>query len=477
MGPLPRVGPVPLDRASAEDLLFASYMRARPHLHGPDEQTRRPELTARLLAALGEPQRGLPCLLVAGSKGKGSTAAFAARLLGVGGRRIGLFSSPHLLDLRERIRVDGRAIPVADLVRYAEQLADVARPLEAALPEREYLSPIGLLLCVALLHFRASRVELAVVEAGRGARFDDTRLVEHPVAAITRLMREHPHELGPSLGRVAWHKAGAIPSAGTSVAAPQHPAALAVLAHEAAAQGSRLLIVGRQVRLRRRADGLIDVTTERRPYPALRPGLAGPHQAENLALALAAAEVLRPELAELPLEAVREAAAEAYWPGRCEALQQRPLVLVDGAINASTARSFLGAALPISRPPIVAIAGAPADKDYAGLFRTLAPHLARLYVTRATNPHLRFPADAAAVAARYAPSAVESPSLAGAVEAALAEVGSDGTLWIVGTQSLVADALRLWGRDLETLTPSPCGAASTTCRRARPGGEPVGGFA
>jgi dihydrofolate synthase / folylpolyglutamate synthase len=156
-------------------------------------------------------------------------------------------------------------------------------------------------------------------------------------------------------------------------------------------------------------------------------------------------------LAELPLEAVRAAAAATYWPGRCDVLQERPLVLVDGAINAASARTFLAAALPISRPPIVAIAGAPADKDYRGLFRTLAPHLARLYVTRATNPHLRFPTDAASVAARFTSSVVESPSLASAVEAALAEIGPDGTLWIVGTQSLVADALRLWGRDLETL--------------------------
>lgn len=432
--------------SSAEDFLFASYLKARPFLRGPDERTRRPELTARLLASLGNPERGLPCLLVAGSKGKGSTAAFAAGLLGAAGKRVGLFSSPHLLDVRERIRIDGRAIPPADFVRQVERLATFAAPLAASLPEPVYLSPIGLLLCVALLHFRAGGVELAVIEAGRGARFDDTRLVEHPVAAITRLMREHRRELGPSLARIAWHKAGAIPRRGTAVSAPQRPTALAALQDEASQQDSRLLLLGRDVRLRRHADGLVAITTPRRRYAGLRPALRGPHQAENLTIALTAAEALQPALADLPLEGIQRAVAAVRWPGRCETLQERPLVLVDGAVNAQAGRAFLAAARPISQPPIVAIAGVPADKDYAGLFRALAPHLQALYVTAATNPHLRFPPDAVRVAERYVQRVVASPNLAAAVPAALGEVGPDGTLWIVGTQSLVADALRLWGR-------------------------------
>lgn len=441
-----------LDVTAAEEFLFASYQRARPYLHGPDEQTRHPELTARLLAALGDPQRGLPCLLVAGSKGKGSTAAFAARLLAADGARVGLFSSPHLLDVRERIRVDGRAIPPAAFVQAVERLRAVADPLARELPDGVYLSPVGLLLCVALLHFREQNVEVAVIEAGRGARFDDTRLVEHPVAAITPLLREHTRELGRTLRRIAWHKAGAIPPGGVVVSAPQRPAALAVLQAEAAARGARLLLVGRDVTLARRRDGSVEVTTPRRCCAGLRPGLRGAHQAVNLAVALAAAEALRPSLATLTLTALQEAAASVRWPGRCEVLQERPLVLVDGAINAATARAFLAAAGPLSRPPIVAIVGVPADKDYAGVLRVLGPRVERLVVTRAANPHLRFPDDAVAVAARWTRQAAERPDLGSAVRAALAEIGREGTLWIVGTQSLVADALRLWGRSLEDLS-------------------------
>src|SRR5437763_14002973 len=131
---------------SAEDFIFASYMRARPFLHGPDERARRPVLTAELLDALGHPERGLTCLLVAGSKGKGSTAAFAAGLLATSGRPIGLFPSPHLLDIRERIRVDGRAIPPADCVELVRRLRSVAEPVATSLPAGAYLSPVGLLL-------------------------------------------------------------------------------------------------------------------------------------------------------------------------------------------------------------------------------------------------------------------------------------------------------------------------------------------
>lgn len=433
-----------LDAAAAEDFLFASYLKARPWRRGPDELIRRPELTATLLTELGSPQAGLPCLLVAGSKGKGSTAAFAATLLAAGGKRVGLFSSPHLLDVRERIRVGGQLIPVADFVALVERLGAVAGPLADRLPADDYFSPIGLLLCVALLHFRACGVELAVIEAGRGARFDDTRLVEHPVAAITRLMREHEHQLGPGLARIGWHKAGAIPAGGTAIAAPQRPAAMAALRAEAAAQRARLLVVGCEVRLKTRSDDSVGVETPRRRYDGLRPGLRGSHQAENLAVALAAAEALVPALAELPMAVIQDAVAGVAVPGRCQTLQAEPLVLLDGAINAASARAFLAVAEPISRPPIVAITAVPADKDFAGLARVLGPRVTRLYVTAAANPHLEFSPDAPAVAARYTSEVIASPSLAEAISAGLADIGQHGSLWIVGTQSLLADALRLW---------------------------------
>jgi dihydrofolate synthase/folylpolyglutamate synthase len=148
---------------------------------------------------------------------------------------------------------------------------------------------------------------------------------------------------------------------------------------------------------------------------------------------------------------IRSAAASVYWPGRCETLQERPLVLLDGAINAASARSFLAAARPLSRPTIVAISGVPADKDYHGVLRVLGHQADKLVVTSASNPYLHFPADALAAARQHDSQAEEAPTLAEAVERGLAQVGADGTLWIVGTQSLVADALRLWGRNLEEL--------------------------
>jgi dihydrofolate synthase/folylpolyglutamate synthase len=355
-----------------------------------------------------------------------------------------------LLDVRERIRVDGRAIPPDAFVAHVDALARQAAPLAAQLPPDQYLSPVGLLLCVALLHFRAERVDVAVVEAGRGARFDDTRLVGHRVAAITPIMREHVAQLGPRLTRIAWHKAGAIPPRGAAVSAHQRPSVEAVLRAEADAQGSRLMLVGREVRVRRSALGGATIQTACRSYKDLRPELAGAHQLANLALAVGSVERLCPDLAELPADNLRQAVAATRWPGRADVLQERPLVLVDGAINSAAARAFLATARPRSHPPIVAIVGVPADKDYSGVLRTLAPHLRRLHLTPASNPHLRFPADALDVARRYRVAEAHS-TLAEAVEAALAEVGPSGTVWIVGTQSLVADALRLWGRDLESL--------------------------
>jgi dihydrofolate synthase / folylpolyglutamate synthase len=440
---------MPLDRVSAEHFLFESYMRARPLLAGGDEVTRHPELTAKLLALLEHPERGLRCLLVAGSKGKGSTAAFAARLLAAGGQ-VGLFNSPHLLDVRERIRLNGRAISPECFISVVEHVAAVAAPLAARLPAGVYLSPTGLLLCSALLYFRERGVRIAVVEAGRGARYDDTRLVEHPVTAITPIMREHPAELGPGLARIAWHKAGALSAGGIGVSARQSAAVWSVLEQEAATQGASLLRVGREVGWRRRK-GRLTVHTTRRVYSGLQPGLRGEHQAGNLAVALAASEQLWPGLANLPLELIQDAVQGTVWPGRCEVLQTAPLVLVDAAINAAGGRAFLSAALPMSQRPIVAVVGSLADKDYRGLFRVLGPHVDQLIITEASNLHLRYPADALNVAREYARHALRAPDLPTAVAQALALLAGEGSLWIIGTLSLVADALRFWRRDLEVL--------------------------
>ena len=198
--------------------------------------------------------------------------------------------------------------------------------------------------------------------------------------------------------------------------------------------------------------GSVDVVTQRRRYAQLRPGLRGPHQVANLALALAASEALWPELAEQPLATVQRAVAATSWPGRCETLQERPLVLLDGAINATAARAFLAAALPLFTGRQSWRSRGAGGQGLAGLFRVLAPHLSWLYVTRAANAYLRFPEDAGSVSTATSRRWMrKSPTVTSAAETALAELPRDGTLWIVGTQSLVADALRVWGRNLERL--------------------------
>jgi dihydrofolate synthase/folylpolyglutamate synthase len=426
----------------AESLLFRSYMRAAPLLRGPDELTRRPDLTATLLADLGHPERGLPCVLVAGSKGKGSTAAFSDRLLRGAGLRVGLFTSPHLLDVRERIRVDGRAISPDDFVRLVELARPAIDALDAQLTPPAYLSPVGLLLAIALLYFHERGVQAGVIEAGRGARFDDTRVVEHPAAAITPIYVEHDAQLGPGLRRIAWHKAGAISEGGVVATARQRAEVLKVLAEEASRRGARLRSVGRALKTRVSADGTGSVRTPLRGYTGLRPGLLGRHQVENLAVALASVEALYPPFERVPDESIRAAVATTRVPGRSQILQRDPLVLLDGTINRAGARAFLAAAQPLSRGPISAVVAVPSDKDYPGVLRTIAPHVRRLWLTRATNPTLHFDDAPLHLAQQLHRAVTYEPDPARAIDAAMGSVGSEGAVWLLGTQSFVADALR-----------------------------------
>ncbi|MCC7104574.1 MAG: hypothetical protein IT307_05475 [Chloroflexi bacterium] len=426
----------------AESLLFRSYMGVVPRSGAPDELARQPELTATLLAELGHPERGLSCVLVAGSKGKGSTAAFCDRLLRGAGLRVGLFTSPHLLDVRERIRVDGQAISPDDFTR----LVELARPsidsLDARLLPPAYLSPVGLLLAVALLYFRERGVEAGVIEAGRGARFDDTRVVEHPAAAITPIYVEHDAQLGPGLRRIAWHKAGAISEGGVVATARQRREALDVLVEEAARRGATLLGVGHGLRTRVFADGAASIRTPRRSYTGLRPGLLGRHQVENLAVALASVAALYLPFENVPDEAIRSAVAATSLPGRCQVLQRDPLVLLDGTINRAGARAFLAAAQSLSHEPVSAVVAVPSDKDYPGVLRTIAPRVRRLRLTQTTNPTLHFDDAPLHLARQLHPAVTYEPDPARAISEAIGSAGSEGVVWLLGTQSFVADALR-----------------------------------
>jgi dihydrofolate synthase / folylpolyglutamate synthase len=415
------------------DLVYQSYLRAGQQLRGTDDQTRHPAVSGELFARLGLALNSFPVVLVTGSKGKGSTALFTAAMLQGMGYRVGLVTSPHLVDFRERIRMDGQAIPAGDFVRIMNAHAEVINQLDSELPTGQYIGPNGIIFACAMRYFLEQGVEAAVIEAGRGGRFDEASLFAATAVCLTPMMDEHLDKLGPTIREVAWHKAGLISPGCTVACAQQPPEVLAVIEQIAAERGARVVIQAR---------GQGDF------YFKLRSN--APFQRDNAALARVAAEAVAQSQGR-SREGITRLLPDLRLPGRCEQIANQPGVWIDGAINRIAAEQFLAGALAERSEPTVLITALPADKDYKGVLETLGPYLAHIIVTEADNPHLHFTAAVEELAQRLHPHVTVMPQSSTAFPKGLQLVGEGGTLWAVGTQSLVRDALRYWEQSLETL--------------------------
>ncbi len=428
-----------LDSTLEQSLKFVyeSYLAAAAG--GATDVARHPGLMLELADLAGiAPPRNL--LVVTGSKGKGSVAALAAAALSGAGARCGLVTSPHLIHQAERIRIDGQAIRDDELLDVADGLRTLLGRYAATLPAGVYLGPSGIYLLFAFSYFERQGIDTAVVEAGRGGLLDESTRFGHRVAAITTVRLEHLSEIGPRFEDVARHKAGAIPPRGCAVSARQEPAALGALKARAEAVSARLLVEGEDFE-GQSSPPEITVSTPRgegpRTFP-FRP--AGPYQAGNAALALAAAEELLGRRIETPRW------AELQLPGRLQQVGAAPDVIVDGAIVRASAEAAVQFAKERGGRPLVAVIGVPSDKDYKGVIAAAGLAADRIVITRTSTLRLRYPEDALEIAGTFAPSE-EVPKVPEALRRASALAGARGLVLVLGTQSLVAEALHHYGID------------------------------
>ena len=327
-----------------EALLGLRRFGVRPSLDG----------IARALETLGHPEREFSVVHIAGTNGKGSTAAFCASLLGAANCRTGLYTSPHLCRFTERIQIDQKEVSGQEIAEWTERLL----PLDLTFFE----TVTAMAFCI----FRARGVEVAVVEAGLGGRWDATNVVSPRVAVVTGVALDHVEVLGGSLTSIAREKAGIFKPGVPAVAACKDPDARQVLIDEAARVGSPLTLLGRDFS----------------PFPGPL-GLVGAHQADNAALA-------REAIARAGYSVDERALANTRWPGRLEWLT--PEILVDAAHNPDGAAA-LAAALPSLFPgPFTLVVGVLDDKDAAGILHALAPLAARVILTRPRSPRALDPA-------------------------------------------------------------------------------------
>jgi dihydrofolate synthase/folylpolyglutamate synthase len=441
--------------------LLAPTDPSRPVVARPDANLNLPRMR-RLLDLLGAPDATYDAVVIAGTKGKGSTSAMLDSLARATGKRVGLYTQPHLHDYRERVRADGMPIGRDELVAAVERMRPAVETVAAA-GDLGAPSTYDLGTALALVHFAAAGVDLAVLEVGLGGRFDSVNTVIPRVSVITSISIDHIAVLGDTIEQIAGEKAGIIKPGVPVVAQPQVPAAWEVLATTAAAQGAPLNRADTLVRV---APGAIqpDPLTGRQvldltiaPEHAARLGLSatiatdlpllGAFQHANAATALGAALLLA-EQGHLPLtaESIARGLAATNWPGRLEIVRQSPLTLVDGAHNADSAEQLRRAfAEHFPGRPITLVLGTSLDKDIAGIARALAPAAARIILTVSSHPRSAS-LDQLRAALPDADAPVEAfADIRAALDRAAMLTKPDGLICITGSLFLVADAREVLG--------------------------------
>jgi dihydrofolate synthase/folylpolyglutamate synthase len=409
------------------------------------------------LAALGDPERRYPAIHIAGTKGKGSVAALCESALRAAGYRVGLYTSPHLQDFRERIQVDRELIPETDFVALVETIQPVVA-------EQPGLTWFELVTALAFLHFARRRVDYAVLEVGLGGRLDATNVVTPEVAVITSISLDHTQLLGTTLAEIAGEKAGIIKPGVPVVTAPQAPEVAAVLARVAAERGAPHLPAEQYSTAESRVatpggqsfcfwlhppDGSAALSGELLPHGPSEwwLPLAGEHQLVNAQVALLVLDVLAARATRLSLAALHAGLAGVRWPGRFELIQRAPAVVLDAAHNPDSVAK-LARTIDALYPgqPLTLIFGASADKDLPAMLAVLAPRARRLILTRAPNVRAADPNQLAEIAAGLGATAEVVPDVDEALARALDGAGDERVIVATGSVFIAGAVRDAWQR-------------------------------
>jgi len=390
---------------------------------------------AALVELLGDPQAAYPVVHVAGTNGKSSTARMIESVLRAFGLRTGLVTSPHLVDVRERIMIDGEPISELRFVEVYDDISPYLQMVDARFPDVP-LSYFEVLTAMAYAAFADAPVGVAVVETGMGGTWDATNVADAAVAVVAPIDVDHTEYLGPDVDSIAGEKAGIIKAGGVAVLAQQRVPAAEVLLERCAQVGASVVREGLEFGVRHRdvavGGQLLALQTPAGVYDEVFLPLHGAHQAHNAALALAAVEVFfGAGEQQVDPEAVREGFATVASPGRMEVVRRGPTVMLDAAHNPHGARALAESLVDeFSFDRLVGVVAVLADKDAAGLLGALEPVLDEVVVTQAQTPRAMPADDLAAIAVEvFGEDRVQVEALLpDALDAALASVDEPETL-------------------------------------------------
>jgi len=408
------------------------------------------ENISTLAEALGHPERKYRSVHIAGTNGKGSTAAFTEAILRTAGIKTGLYTSPHLEKINERISVNGEEISDEAFAESFSKIQGLIEELLAHGKLRAHPTFFEVVTALAFEHFAKARVEVAVFEVGLGGRLDATNIVVPEVSVITRVDFDHENFLGHSLEEIAGEKAGIIKSGVPLVLAEQRPEAREVILKRAAEVGVPVYEIERKFRSEKfgleegcvRA-AVMEIESGERFQVA--PKLRGKFQLGNALNSIGVVRILKKCGASISKETIEQGIANAIWPGRIEKLQSSPDVYLDGAHNPSAARelaAFLKENFPSRK--VTMLFAAMRDKAVDEIAGTLFPYASEVIFTQPRIARALSAAQLAEMAGEYAPQFRVIPNAEAALEEALASAGLNDAVFVTGSLYLVGELRHYW---------------------------------
>lgn len=396
-----------------------------------------------VLASFGDPHHKFPSVLVAGTNGKGSVCAMLARVLAAHGLKAGLYTSPHLVRVEERIRIGERLISQKEFCR---RLSLIRRNIEGLLGKgglESHPTYFEVLTILALLYFSERMTDLAVLEVGMGGRFDATNVVEPLVSVITSVSKDHQEYLGTKIGQIAFEKAGIIKPGVPVVCGIEGGEAYRVIRKRARELDAPFLGVfdepgcfeAKKLNDRYRFSYRIGGKIYR-----FSPHLRGAHQGRNAAVAIAAASVLSNCWRTLDKKKIVRGIESTDWEGRLEVVCRKPDVILDGAHNEAGARTLKAYIEDFVKPPVVLVFGMMKDKNITRVADILFPAARRVILTSIHYSRAASPAEIWLKSRKYGKKIILEHSLKKALGMASAEAGPQGTVIISGSLFLVGEA-------------------------------------
>ena len=398
-----------------------------------------------LLERLGNPQKSLRCIHVAGTNGKGTVCSFIASVLKTAGYKTGLYTSPYIVDFRERIRVDGEMITESELEDVTQT---VSAEIEKLRTEDVIITEFEAVTAAAFLHYKNSGCDFVVLETGLGGRFDATNVIDRPiVSVITSVSLDHVNILGNTLGEIAYEKCGIIKNDCPVVTnSAQNADVIKVIKEQSEVRNSALTVA--DVSAIKVLDETIngsDIFYSGRsvfvPFP-------GKHQTENCITALTVIDLLKEQGIAISENAIREGIAKTRNPARCEVVSENPLVILDGCHNEDSARALCSVMEKnLKGKKISAVMGMMADKDIDKVLLLMLPYFAKVYTVTPSNPRAINADELASKINRLRGNAESFENIYDAYDYALEHTDSDDVLIVCGSLYLCSDIYNFLKKD------------------------------